>query len=96
MRASFPQSRVELDKLLLSVWFEALKDLDDKAFAEGIKEILQVSKFFPSIAEIREVAAKHKSICEALPEPKLTQEQIENNRSRMAELIDGLGREVMI
>ncbi len=80
--------------MLLMVWFEALKDLGDKPFAKAIKEILQTCKFFPSIAEIREVAAKHKPVDVALQVPELTPERRANNIKRMAGLIKGLGRRI--
>lgn len=62
LRQSYPQSRIEFNYLLLDVWEEALADLPDQPFLDAITEIVKTSKYFPSIAEIREVTKKHKEI----------------------------------
>ena len=65
-----------------------LKDISAVAFAEATKELLQASKFFPSIAEIREVSKKHKpNSVTALPEPEMTPERQKKNRVKIGEIM---------
>ena len=85
--ASFPQSRVEFDALVKTAWYEALHDLDVNFFALAVKEILQTSRFFPSIAEIRQVAAKHKEIASAREEAEFEGQVMSERAQRNMALV---------
>lgn len=56
LKASFPNSKVTTDDCTMDVWYELLSDLDTQQFQEGIKQVVKNSRFFPSIAEIRETS----------------------------------------
>lgn len=56
LKSSFAQSKVELTEETLEIWTQALFDLTDDMFEVAVLHIIRNSKFFPTIAEIRETA----------------------------------------
>lgn len=60
--ASFRQDKIEPDSQ--RIYIEHLKDIPGPVLKQTVSHIVSTSKFFPSIAEIRETAAR---LCGALP-----------------------------
>ena len=56
LRASFPQSKVEITEDALEIWQQALSDLTDEMFEIAVLHLIRNAKFYPTIAEIRETA----------------------------------------
>jgi hypothetical protein len=46
----------EITSEFIDVYYEFLKDIDEKSFIESMKECIKTRRFFPTIAEIRERA----------------------------------------
>ena len=81
----------------LAIWFEDLKDLNGKAFLLAVRDLRRTSKFFPSIAEIRETARKHEgagSGLKELPIETISPERQKNNINQIQALIKGRGRKL--
>ena len=98
LRASLPQSKVEFDDELKEIWFRMLQDLPAAAYSKAVYEILRTSKFFPSIAEIREVARKFKDKehLKELPIQTISPERQANNINRIGAIIKNLGRKMEV
>ena len=56
LKASFPQSKIEITEQTLEVWQQALDDLTDEMFEIAVLHLIRSAKFYPTIAEIRETA----------------------------------------
>ena len=94
LRKAYPQSNINFDDKFMMVWFEDLHDLNERAYLLAVRELKRNSKFFPSIAEIRETSRKHEgagSGLKELPIATISPERQASNREKMAELIEKLG-----
>lgn len=61
LMAAFPRHQVT--KETVAVYAESLADLEVTAAREAVQEAIVTLKFFPAIAEIREIAARRRSDC---------------------------------
>lgn len=64
LKASYPSALNNISKedlkTMIKVWYEDFKDVPKQDFLETINTVRYTSKFFPSIAEIKEKLAKRK------------------------------------
>lgn len=64
LKASYPSALNNISKedlkTMIKVWYEDFKDVPKQEFLEAINSVRYTSKFFPSIAEIKEKLAKRK------------------------------------
>lgn len=62
LKITYPNSLKDLDEneiqLMIEIWFNDFKDTSKADFNKAINEIRYTSKFFPSIADIKEHIAK--------------------------------------
>ena len=58
LRSACLKNTPEFEKEQVEVWWQSLKDLNDRAFLETCKELIKKESWFPSICDIRE-AIKH-------------------------------------
>ena len=58
LRAAYLKNTPEFTKEQLEVWWISLNDLNDEDFLQTCKEIIKIERWFPAIADIRELV-KH-------------------------------------
>lgn len=59
--AGFPNSPNFKLEEIKSLWYDSLSDLTDEQFAKAVQQAIKESRFFPMIADLREMAGMGKS-----------------------------------
>ena len=58
LRSAGMKNTPEFEKEQVEVWWQSLKDLNDRLFLETCKELIKKESWFPAIADIRKLV-KH-------------------------------------
>jgi len=58
LRSACLKNTPEFEQEQVEVWWQSLKDLNDRVFLETCKELIKKESWFPAIADIRELV-KH-------------------------------------
>ena len=58
LRSAGMKNTPEFEQEQVEVWWQSLKDLNDRVFLETCKELIKKESWFPAIADIRELV-KH-------------------------------------